>query len=68
MRDTIVLPILIERAKNQRITFFTSDFSINEIGQLYETSKAGSIRAKQLSRLLKEMCEEEFDLSGLSVY
>jgi primosomal protein DnaI len=68
VRDTIVLPILIERAKNQRITFFTSDFTINEIGQLYETSKAGSIRAKQLSRLLKEMCEEEFDLSGLSVY
>ncbi|MFA7020140.1 MAG: hypothetical protein WC215_01080, partial [Bacilli bacterium] len=46
IRDTIVLPILIERAKNQRLTFFTSDFSINEIGQLYETSKAGAIRAK----------------------
>ncbi|MDY0345645.1 MAG: hypothetical protein WCX85_00385 [Bacilli bacterium] len=68
IRDTIVLPILIERAKNQRLTFFTSDFSINEIGQLYETSKAGAIRAKQLTRLLKEMAEEEFDLSGLSVY
>jgi len=68
IRDTIVLPILIERAKNQRLTFFTSDFSINEIGQLYDTSKAGGIRAKQLSRLLKEMAEDEFDLSGVSVY
>lgn len=68
VRDTIVLPILIERAKNRRYTFFTSDFSISEIAQLYETSKAGAIRARQLSRLLKEMCEEEFDLSGISAY
>ncbi|MFA5421238.1 MAG: hypothetical protein WC344_00380 [Bacilli bacterium] len=68
VRDMIVLPLLIERAKNRRITFFTSDFSIGEIAQLYETSKAGAIRARQLSRLLKEMAEEEFDLSGLSVY
>lgn len=68
VRDTIVLPILIERAKNRRMTFFTSDFSINEIAQLYETSKAGAIRAKQLSSLLKEMAGEEFDLSGVSAY
>jgi primosomal protein DnaI len=68
IRDTIVLPILIERAKNQRLTFFTSDFTIDEIAQLYETSKAGAIRAKQLARLLKEMAEEEFDLSGVSAY
>ncbi|HOH67764.1 MAG TPA: hypothetical protein PLX93_00390, partial [Bacilli bacterium] len=68
IRDTIVLPILIERAKNQRLTFFTSDFTIDEIAQLYETSKAGAIRAKQLARLLKEMAEEEFDLSGISAY
>lgn len=68
VRDTIVLPILIERAKNRKLTFFTSDFSIIEIGQLYETSKAGAIRARQLTRLLKEMAEEEFDLSGVSAY
>lgn len=68
VRDTIVLPILIERAKNRKLTFFTSDFSIIEIGQLYETSKAGAIRARQLTRLLKEMTEEEFDLSGISAY
>ncbi|NCA97200.1 MAG: cell division protein ZapE [Bacteroidia bacterium] len=68
VRDTIVLPILIERAKNRRMTLFTSDFSISEIAQLYETSKAGAIRAKQLSRLLKEMAGDEFDLAGVSAY
>ncbi|MFA5481171.1 MAG: ATP-binding protein [Bacilli bacterium] len=68
VRDTIVLPLLIERAKNRRLTFFTSDFSVEEIAQLYDTSKAGAIRAKQMSRILKDMAEEEFDLSGVSAY
>jgi len=68
VRDTIILPILLERARNRRMTFFTSDFTISEIVELYSTSKAGTIRAQQLGRLLIEMAEKEFDLSGVSAY
>jgi len=68
MRDTILYPILSERSKNGRLTFFTSDFTINEIGQMYSVSKASEIRAKQLARLLVSMCREPLKLDGISVY
>lgn len=68
VRDTIVIPLLLERFKNNRLTYFTSDFSIDEITKLYETSPNASIRAKQLARILKEACEDEIDLRGLIIY
>lgn len=52
VRDQIVLPLLSERAKNARLTFFSSDFSIEEIQGLYADSKASLIVAKQLANLL----------------
>lgn len=68
MRDTILYPILSERSKNGHLTFFTSDFTLNEIGQMYAASKASEIRAKQLTRLLISMCRESLKLEGISVY
>jgi hypothetical protein len=57
---------LLERAKNKKITFFTSDFKISEIGTLYATTEAGKIRARQLVRLLKDYCGSELEIGGLS--
>ena len=68
VRDTIVLPLLLERFKNKRLTYFTSDFSINEIVKLYETSPNAKIRAQQLGRLLKDATTGEIDLSGVAIY
>lgn len=68
VRDTIVLPLLLERFKNKRITYFTSDFSIDEIVKMYETSPTAKIRAQQLSRLLKDATKGEIDLSGVVIY
>ena len=68
VRDTIVLPLLLERFKNKRLTYFTSDFSINEIVKLYEASPNAKIRAQQLGRLLKDATKGEIDLSGVAIY
>jgi DNA replication protein DnaC len=66
LRDQIVYPLLLERAKNKKTTLFTSDFKINEIGTLYATSEAGKIRSRQLVRLLKDYAENELEVGGLS--
>lgn len=69
LRDFIVIPLLLDREKNSRLTFFTSDFSIKEIKELYSIGKnAGEIRAKQLSNILETMCEKEYDFNGVSLY
>lgn len=69
IRDQIVIPILGERNHNNRPTFFSSDFTINEVQRLYSVGKTGGdIRGKQLGKILLEMCEKEFDLTGASIY
>lgn len=67
IRDSIILPILSERERNNRLTFFASSFTIDEIQKLYSVGKtSGEIRGKQLGNILREMCDEEFDVSGTS--
>lgn len=67
IRDSIVIPILAERERQNLPTWFTSPFTFDEIQQLYSVGKtSGTIRGKQLGNILREMCEEEFDLTGTS--
>ena len=69
IRDQIVIPVLNERSHSEKVTFFSSEFSIKEIQQLYSIGKnGGEIRGKQLGNLLTDMCEKEFDLTGASIY
>lgn len=69
IRDQILMPILLEREHQNKLTFFSSNYSIKEIQQLYSVGKTGGdIRARQLANLLEEMCGEEFDLTGASIY
>lgn len=68
IRDTIVYPLLSERSKNRLITIFTSDFSLDEIEQLYAINKTGAIRSKQMIRLIRSHVGDEIELNGLSVY
>lgn len=68
-RDNVVIPILNERNRNNKLTFFSSEFTINEVQRLYSIGKnGGEIRGKQLGKILLEMCEKEFDLTGASIY
>lgn len=69
IRDQIIIPILSEREHSSRLTFFSSDFTIKEIQQMYSLGKnGGEIRGKQLAKILSEMCEKEFDLTGAAIY
>ena len=69
IRDQIVIPVLNARAHKELPTFFSSEFSIKEIQQLYSVGKnGGAIRGKQLGMLLTDMCEKEYDLTGASIY
>lgn len=68
VRDAILFPILSTRAGKRLLTIFTSDFSIEEIETLYSNTKAGAIRAKQIARLIKSMCEKEINLGEISIY
>ncbi len=69
IRDQILMPILLEREHQNKLTFFTSNYSIKEIQQLYSVGKTGGeIRAKQLANILEEMCAKEYDFTGASIY
>jgi len=69
IRDQILMPILLEREHQNKTTFFSSNYSIKEIQQLYSIGKSGGeIRAKQLANVLEEMCGKEFDFTGASIY
>jgi len=68
VRDAILFPILSTRAGKRLITIFTSDFNIEEVETLYSNTKAGAIRAKQVSRLIKSMSGGEINLGDISIY
>ena len=69
VRDQVVIPILNARSHNELLTFFSSEFSIREIQELYSVGKnGGAIKGKQLGNLLSDMCEKEYDLTGAAIY
>ena len=69
VRDTIINPIISERANKKLMTIFTSDFTIREIETLYAgSSKAGAIKAKQFANTLRSMCGNEINLGEIAIY
>ncbi len=70
VREGILLQILLKRSAKKLFTIFTSDYTMEEISSLYETSRAKSaeITSKKIYDILKRECKEEFILSELSIY
>ena len=68
IRDAIIYPIISNRANKKLFTIITSDFTLQEIATLYSTSKAGSIRANQIYKVMKTMCGDEINLGEIEVY
>ena len=68
IRDAIIFPILSNRASKKLFTIFTSDFQIEEIQQLYDTSKAAGIRAKQIASILSSYAGKEINIGSLNIY
>ena len=65
-RDNIIFPLLSNRSDNNLITLIGSDLSLDEVGQLYDVGKNGSIRYKQLLSLIRSNSAGEFDITGIS--
>ena len=69
IRDNIIIPILKNRAKQNKITIFTSDFSLKEIQQLYSFSRSGNdIMANQLRAILDSKIEKTIPINKVSLY
>lgn len=69
VRDQILLPLLNARNKNKLATFFSSEFSLNEIETLYSTTKSGSILAHRLVEVIKRNISKETILEcGIDSY
>jgi hypothetical protein len=58
VRDQIVLPLLNSRAKNNLPIFFLSDYSLDEIKDLYSYSRSATVIAKGLVNLISKNIEE----------
>ena len=54
VRDQILMPLLNYRAKKDLCTIFISDFSLEEIKDLYDNSRASAVIAKRLVSLIEE--------------
>lgn len=67
IRDSIVIPILMRRSTKKLFTVFTSNFTIDEIAQLYTTNYGSELRAKQLGNLILASCKNEIILSGVEL-
>lgn len=68
VRDGVLFQILNARAAKRLFTIFTSDFSIDEIVDMYSTTKAVTPRANQIGKIIKNFVKEEINLGDISLY
>src|SRR5574344_2824625 len=59
VRDQIVMPLLTERAKNNLLTIFLSDYSLDEIKELYSSTRSSGILARRMVELIQSKIEGE---------
>lgn len=65
VRDNILFPILSYRGKNKLFTMITSNYSINDICTMYQTSNMSKPKVEQIRQLLTIMCKDEVTLPSL---
>lgn len=68
LRDSVLIPLLRNRANNSLPTFISSSFGINEIQTLYSTNKAGSLRAQKMCELINELVGKETIVKSAAAY
>ena len=60
IRDTIVYPLLDYRLKNNKLTWFTSSYKLDDITQMYALKERYSPKANQLVSVIKGLAKEVF--------
>ena len=68
IRDAIINEIITTRCNKKLFTIITSNFTLDEIEVLYNTSNAGAIMSKQIVKTIKAMCKKEINLGDLKLY
>lgn len=68
VRDTILNPLLDARSKSNKITMFTSRYTLNELIELHGKTVAGKIKMKRQVREVIENNAEIISLNCVSVY
>ena len=69
IRDTIIYPLLSYRKKNNLLTLFSSNFTLEDIQTLYSTKgKMSELMAKQLVTLIRDSSKEPISLISKSVF
>lgn len=68
VRDTILNPLLDARSKSNKITMFTSRYTLNELIELHGKTVAGKIKMKRQVREVIENNAEMISLKCVSVY
>jgi len=71
VRDSIVFPIIHDRASKGLITIFVSEVPLNEIQNLYSSDKKNKtipLRAKQIQEYIKSQAKEEINFGSVSIY
>ena len=63
---SLLYPIISYRAKENKVTCFASDFSMDQIASMYQ-AKIGPERAAQFRDLLKFKCKKEYDVTGVNL-
>lgn len=66
IRDNVVMPLIKNRVSKNKLTIFTSEFSIDDVCTLYSINKqVGEIKAKQFRNLLKSKIDAELLISSV---
>ncbi len=70
LRDTILYVILSKRAATNKMTIFTSDFTVDEICKLYTKLKddTNDVMSNKFTKLFKEKVKNGRETSPLSIY
>lgn len=67
IKDNIIYPIIFERFSKNLPTFYTSNYSLEEIEQMFATSKAAEPKARRMVDVIKTSTKK-FLLEGLPNY
>ncbi len=62
VRDNILYPILSHRVRNKLFTIITSNYSIDDCANMYQTNNASKPKIEQIRQMLNLMCNKEITL------
>jgi DNA replication protein DnaC len=66
IRDNVVIPLIKNRVSKNKLTIFTSEFSIDDVCTLYSINKqVGEIKSKQLKNILRSKIDAELLISSV---